>query len=87
MRVYPKGCRYYVVANGQVYPLKITRQRAIIEGIMPTFTYDDRSAAVVVQPRGKKKWWLFEPGEYFNSIKFITTAPDPDPLIMRALLS
>lgn len=86
MRIYPKGCRYHVVFGGKVYPLAKTDYWQRISNIMPTNAHHSDGACVVVQPRGKKKWWLFASGEHFNEINFVATAHEPDSLIMRALL-
>lgn len=85
MRIYPKGCRYYVVADGSVSPVNKRVSRCNIDDLGPGGGQGRDRVCVVVQPRGKKKWWLFR-RHWNESARFITTGSDPDPLVMRALL-
>lgn len=77
MKVYPKGCRYILVRNGSIDPQRKRTQRTTVMDL--TRWQDD--AFVVVQPRGKMKWWLY------HSNKFVACGHDPDTLVMQALLS
>lgn len=85
MRVYPKGCRWYVVANAVVSELHKTTQPKRIEQLNTAGWRQDDTHWVVVLPRGKRKWWLFEI-PFGERASFIAAADDPDPLIMRAIL-
>jgi hypothetical protein len=81
MRVYPKGCRYFGVVNGEVSSMVKITQRTTIECLGPI----DDLVHIIVQPRGKKKWWLFRVcWEEFP--RFVACAEEPDSLIMRAIL-
>lgn len=85
MRVYPKGCRWHVVANAVVSELHKTTQPKRIEQLNTARWRQGDTHWVVVQPRGKRKWWLFEIALGAFPV-FIAAGDDPDPLIMRAIL-
>jgi hypothetical protein len=77
MRKYPKGCRYIIVENGTIGPtLKTTKPCHI-----STLTNWRWERSVIVQPRGKLKWF------WFVGNKMMGHGYDPDALAMKALLS
>lgn len=80
MKTYRKGCRWYRIENGSVSEkLKVTTRTyitALGSSVPP--------CRIVVQPRGKRKWWLYE--LTLGNATFIATGYEPEPLIMRALL-
>lgn len=77
MRSYPKGCRYIVVENGTISE---TRKRTDPTHIAH-LTLWHLGRSVIVQPRGKLKWF------WFMGNKMMGHGYDPDVLAMRALLS
>jgi hypothetical protein len=82
VRIYPKGCRYFMIAEGAVSTMGYSEQRLLIEHMVP------RDGWVVVQPRGRMKWWLFrdDNDSWMRGPAFVAVAREPDSLIMRALL-
>lgn len=84
---YPKGARWYVIANGECTELLKTKTPKGIKELF--FDSPMRKSGpvryVVVQPRGKQKWWLFGRYGYFEP-RFLVNSREPTPLIMRAVL-
>lgn len=75
MRIYPKGCRWYWIADSKVAgPFKMVTRTTI-----DSWRWDSEDT-YIIQPRGKKKWW------FFKSKRFVAASLEPDTLIARALL-
>ena len=88
MILYPKGARWYVIANGEVTHLIKTQNT---KGIKELFFDSPMRFAkfspkyVVVKPRGKNKWWLFI-RHHQETPRLVATSTEPDSLIVRAVM-
>ena len=87
MRHYPIGARWYAISNGVVSDMILSKNPKGIRELF--FDSPMRHATgnryVVVQPRGKQKWWLFRRKDIETPI-LIDSGRERDPLIMRAVL-
>jgi hypothetical protein len=84
MRIYPNGCRWYRVNSGVVAGCFKAKERRLVDNLMCAQSPQE-TVFVVVQPRGKMKWWLFR-REPLGWAHFVASSIEPDSLIMRAVL-
>lgn len=84
MRNYTKGCRWFVVTGSVVDARRKTTLSTSIENLIP---WRSDPVSVVVQPRGKQQWLLFQRGSMGLGVILKARAGEPDSLIMQALLA
>ena len=83
---YPKGCRWHTIVDGVVSEMQKKHQPTNVEWLAdPSRWRWVDTQMIVVQPRGKCKWWLFEVSMH-GPARFIAAGKEPDALNMRAVL-
>jgi hypothetical protein len=85
MRIYPKGCRYIRVCDGEIEPARKLTKRCKIEDLRGY--YGKSTVWLIVLPRGRGRWMLFR-CHWLESPRFmrVDRDADPDALAMAAAL-
>lgn len=87
MRKFPKGARWFTIHDGSVSQLlKTNNEKGIKELFFDSMIRHSQGRRyVVVQPRGKLKWYLFY-RDWHEEPRLVDTGSDHAPLVMRAIL-